>query len=465
MNLIWWMIAPALVGADDPQPGKPDPLSAPRMLGIKVSQPPNQGLPSSEVAEKTPNSGGEPAASPVSQAVTKFIEQGRSALAASTREPAPLTRPDEGRATAAAPAKGVEPLEVWPMTLAQAIRIALDNSAFVRVRVFGAEAVPIGCFLPPEPIDKTALQPIPPAGPADWLSTTRAALTGSRSRSIFIQPLSTSASPARFKADAMALVRSVEQHYWSLAQAQVAHWALEHSVCLGTLVHDREAAELTCRGSLADVAEVAARLVPYRLDLVTRTSDLITTEQQLRQLLGLPTADRRRIIPVTPPTESRIESDCETSLEVDAAYTQYTTAEQRGNVAAQRLDAQRAYYEEGRITADRLLEAVFRYAAAVATEFHYLASYNTSIFALSEAKSTLLADCNIRVVEGSGANGSHTAGRAKVDDKAETASFEPEKKDRTKGDTAQATPKTWTFSITIGCDKPVHISATVSRDD
>jgi hypothetical protein len=273
---------------------------------------------------------------------------------------------------------------------------------------------------------------------------------------------------------------------------------------------------------------------------VTRTSDVITTERQLRNLLGLPPADNRRIIPVTPPTEARLEPDWDSSLaqmlsfqpdivqqqilvrvaelqlliarnqllpqlsmnalyqfnglgqqldsaeavmtgatlkalnpvianqqraaglnqnpglynnfitwqvgftfqmplgmrfplanarsaqyvllrsraylqqvvhqtthslarfflEIDANYKQFKTASRLRAAAAQRLDAQRAYYEEGRITIDRFLDAVSQYATAVATEAQYKTTYNISIVALEEAKGTLLAYDNISVAEG-----------------------------------------------------------------
>ena len=56
------------------------------------------------------------------------------------------------------------------------------------------------------------------------------------------------------------------------------------------------------------------RLEQFRLDFVTRTSDVITTERQLRNILGLPPADNRRIVPVTAPTEARLEPDWDASL-------------------------------------------------------------------------------------------------------------------------------------------------------
>ncbi len=87
-------------------------------------------------------------------------------------------------------------------------------------------------------------------------------------------------------------------------------------------------------------------------------------------------------------------------LEVDANYKQFKTSSRLRTAAAQRLDAQRAYYKEGRITIDRFLDAVSQYAAAVATEAQYRSTYNVSLAALAEAKGTLLADRNIAIAEG-----------------------------------------------------------------
>ena len=87
-------------------------------------------------------------------------------------------------------------------------------------------------------------------------------------------------------------------------------------------------------------------------------------------------------------------------LEVDANYKQFKTASRLRAAAAQRLDAQRAFYEEGRITIDRYLDAVSQYANAVAQEAQFKTTYNISIVALEEAKGTLLAYDNIAVAEG-----------------------------------------------------------------
>ena len=87
-------------------------------------------------------------------------------------------------------------------------------------------------------------------------------------------------------------------------------------------------------------------------------------------------------------------------LEVDANYKQFKTASRLRAAAAQRLEAQRAFYEEGRITIDRFLDAVSQYRQAVAQEAQFKTTYNISIVALEEAKGTLLAYDNIAVAEG-----------------------------------------------------------------
>ena len=86
-------------------------------------------------------------------------------------------------------------------------------------------------------------------------------------------------------------------------------------------------------------------------------------------------------------------------LEIDANYKQYQTAKKLRAAASQRLEAQRAYYEEGRVSIDRFLDSVSQYAAAVAQEAQLKTTYNISIVALEEAKGTLLDHDKITVVE------------------------------------------------------------------
>ena len=84
---------------------------------------------------------------------------------------------------------------------------------------------------------------------------------------------------------------------------------------LATEVLNREQSELVRgRSSGADVAETVQRCEQLKLDLVTKTSDVITTERRLRDLLNLPPSDNRRIVPVTRPFEELVNFDWETCL-------------------------------------------------------------------------------------------------------------------------------------------------------
>jgi RNA polymerase sigma factor (sigma-70 family) len=371
---------------------------------------------------------------------------------AASPRPTPRSRPD---APAAGPDRPAD--ATWPMSLREATRIALDNNThFVQVISRGADGQP--------------------AARSDPKATATAASP------IVVAPPSRAADVQRFRSELMAVVRSVEQQYWCLVAAHVNLWAADRAVAKAQEILDREQAELkTGRGTIADVAEIQQRLEQFNLDLVTRTSDVITTERQLRNILGLPAADNRRIIPVTPGTEARLDPKWDESLaamlknqpeivqaramaatadgpssdldrvvgmflpslagearllpssdsrpttgragkeafleqvkrdkthylarmflNIDANYKQWQTASRLRAAAAQRLDAQRAYYEEGRITVDRFLDAVSQYTTAVATEAQYKATYNTTIVGLEEAKGTLLDRARIVVADAPG---------------------------------------------------------------
>ena len=175
-------------------------------------------------------------------------------------------------------------------------------------------------------------------------------------------------------------------------------------------------------------------------------------------------------------------------LEIDANYKQFRTAQRLREAAAQRLDAQRAYYEEGRITVDRYLDAISQYATAVATEAQYKTTYNISIAALEEAKGTLLAYDNIVIAERPHprkATRAPLSGKdqvrlvaSKSDNQVVTAAFTDErpkdlnvpqtKAESCDGDTKKAAPpaaKTWTFSLSIGGANPVQIKGTITASE
>ena len=313
----------------------------------------------------------------------------------------------------------------WPMTLHEALRLAVDQGK-LRVFDYSEQPIPIAVFAP-TPLD---------AKSKDWQSRTARLVVGS---------LKADQSVWQIKSEVMARCRSVEEKYWSLAQCHVGLWITGQAVSMAEEILDREKSALVKgSGTLADVTEAAQRLDQFHLDFVTRTSDVITTEQQFRDLLHLPPIDNRRIVPVSTPTEKPVNLEWESCvaemkeqqpeivksaldvarsqseeirqrlqdttaqkthslarffLEVGASYRRFETAARLRGAAAGRLDAQRAYYKEGRITVDRFMDAISQYVTSVVVEWQYKCIYNIALTNLSEAKGTLLADREIAVIE------------------------------------------------------------------
>jgi hypothetical protein len=429
-------------------------------------------------------------------------------------EPPPSETPTAAKSGEPAAAVGAQ--EAWNLALRDAIRIGLENSELIRVT---RQRIQGGGGFEPTPLNIG----IGRAEPAQGVD-------------IEISMVDRDMSIWKFQSDAMAHIRSIEQQYWALWQQQVALKAREAAIRESEKVLARERAELEVgRSNPAEVAEVEQQLENFKLNLVSAASDLVTVERQFRNILGLPSADGRRIVAVTPPIEARVEPDWESSLramnasqpdiarqnaivraaefqlmiarnqllplmsqdeldqlnglgdqlnqfhpysremirryvtqrisagfnatppagadsagwqiglagamsmavgrspisntrqaqyqllrqratlqqithqtthtlarfflEVDANYKQYAAAQRLNVDARQRLEAQRAFYEEGRITVDRLLDAICQQANTIAQEALYLAKYNGSLASLEEAKGTLLAYDGIALAE------------------------------------------------------------------
>ena len=134
---------------------------------------------------------------------------------------------------------------------------------------------------------------------------------------IVIARLNADVSVWRFKSEIMQLVRSIEQQYWALSQQHVRLWAAEAALDLSEelLEETRDFAEAgDYRGRRDSLASARVQVENARLQYTVALSDVLTTERQLRNILGLPPADNRRIIPVTEPTDARLEPDWTASL-------------------------------------------------------------------------------------------------------------------------------------------------------
>ncbi len=318
------------------------------------------------------------------------------------------------------------------------------------------------------------------------------------------------------------------------------------------------------------VAEAGQRLEQFKLDLDARKSDVITSECQLRFILGLPPADGRVIIPLTPACEAKVEPVWNTCLhemleqspeivtgKAEVRELRDAIAIAAANVAIdpvkahpgpqgrnitkddqehhQRISQKEAeleqtikrqieslarvplhgsepltvpdgetiaacrhrpatgparYYDEGRITADRFLDAVSQQATATGSEALYLANYNTSIVGLAEVKGTLLADYGIEVAERPKPRQAVAAQQSKTDAAAKPAAFVAEPGSgpapppppaaisvppmpglgmgscESKNAASTAAARSWTFSFTIGSGpNAVQIKGTIAAAD
>ncbi len=335
-----------------------------------------------------------------------------------------------------------EDAELWKLSLREAIWIGLDNADWVRIiRVGRDEGIGV------------------------------------------IAPRSADADIQVFRKSAMARLRAVEQAYWELAHAQVQLWADEKALSVGEEILAREQAELKAgRGHKADVAEASQRVEQFRLEVVTRKSDVESAERQLRHLIGMP-FDKRRIVPVSTPCLAKVEpswpqclsnlkenhpdvliarrpldderqrvresaphgeiaegflpgvveaegftmSDESSShesaglrrqellfqqaihdathnlarafLDVDGTYKQAQTASKLRASAAKHLETERALYNEGKLSIDRLLDRLSAYATALGAEARYESLYNIALAQLEEARGTLLHQDQIEVAQ------------------------------------------------------------------
>ena len=178
--------------------------------------------------------------------------------------------------------------------------------------------------------------------------------------------------PQRFKADTMAKVLSMEQQYWCLAQAHVQLDAARKSVEVAEEILKREQADLAVgRGTAADIAEAtqSARAVQPR----PRHANLRCDHDgaTASRLLGLPSADNRRIVPVTAPIEAQLQPDWDATMAamlenqpeiVQAkARVKQAEAEKAGTVAGRlaRIESQKDCPPDGCQAAYSLARPVF----------------------------------------------------------------------------------------------------------
>jgi len=119
---------------------------------------------------------------------------------------------------------------------------------------------------------------------------------------IVIARINTEISFFQYKDSVQEMVRSVIQAYWNLVAARTDAWARKIQVDQSEEAYMRESARL--KAGLADLKDVAQANVTYRTfkaNLVAANATVLTNEGILRNLIGLPPNDDRRIVPVSSP--------------------------------------------------------------------------------------------------------------------------------------------------------------------
>jgi outer membrane protein TolC len=177
---------------------------------------------------------------------------------------------------------------------------------------------------------------------------------------IVIARLNTERSYFQYKDSVQEMVRGVIEGYWNLVLARTQEWAtriqVEQSEYAFTLAKERKLAGL---GSASDVAQARVTYTQFKAQLVAAEANVLDREGALRNILGLPPEDGRRIVPTSAPTSKRLRADwdqvihlaeqrrpdiVEAKLIVEADRQQLLQAQ---NQALPRLDATASYRWNG----------------------------------------------------------------------------------------------------------------------
>ena len=157
---------------------------------------------------------------------------------------------------------------------------------------------------PLNPQDPTAVQ----------LSYTQPLLQGAgfavNTAPIVIARINTEQSFFQYKDSVQEMVRGVIASYWNLVQARIVVWADDIQVRQSEEALNLATAKLkTGLGGLADVAQARVTYTQFKAALVAAQANLLTQEDVLRNLLGLPPDDGRKIVPVSAPTTERLKPE------------------------------------------------------------------------------------------------------------------------------------------------------------
>ncbi len=127
---------------------------------------------------------------------------------------------------------------------------------------------------------------------------------------ILIARTNTERSFFAMKDSTQDLVLGTIQAYWNLVAAQTDVFARQQQVDQGREAYERAAARRDAAlANEADVAQAKVSYEQFRANLITSQANLLAQEALLRNLMGIPPSDLRRIKPATQPTPERLKPD------------------------------------------------------------------------------------------------------------------------------------------------------------
>lgn len=112
----------------------------------------------------------------------------------------------------------------------------------------------------------------------------------------------------QLKDSVQELVRGVIDAYWGLVFARTDYWARQQQVDQGRFAFEQtQARQEIGIADLADVSQTRTAYATFRANLISAEANLINQEAALRNILGIPPEDGRRLVPTTPPTGEHID--------------------------------------------------------------------------------------------------------------------------------------------------------------
>ena len=134
---------------------------------------------------------------------------------------------------------------------------------------------------------------------------------------IVIARINTELSFFQLKDSVQEMVRGVIEAYWNLVAARTDVWSKQQQIeQLEEVVRRIKTRIKVDLDNRADLSQVQVTLANTRAALITSRANVIQREDALRNIIGMPPSDGKRLVPHTPPTDERFQPDWSQILEI-----------------------------------------------------------------------------------------------------------------------------------------------------